>query len=231
MPTTTEPSEPLPAEQPAPTCRCGSGAHPRRCQVHPNGYAEHCAELSAEYAAEEQAATTRETMHCLTCGGPCNGPCEEGDEQFEQAAQAAPDVGRLSRRIETLDSKVLVLTDELNKAWAERDKWRGEYADAEARRMETGGELSSKLAAAEERLETALTHASRAERVAEDRKTKLAAAERERDEAVAKERDRIMEIVETYEPRRDVPSDWTFQGALARVSEEIDPRTDPAPTE
>lgn len=31
-----------------PACRCGSGAHPRRCEVHPARYAEHCAELSAE---------------------------------------------------------------------------------------------------------------------------------------------------------------------------------------
>jgi len=65
--------------------------------------------------------------------------------------------------------------------------------------------------------------------------TKLAVAERERDEAVkeagdwaaraslarSEERDRCLYHVETYEPRRDVPADWTYQGALSRVAEAI----------
>ncbi len=50
---------------------------------------------------------------------------------------------------------------------------------------------------------------------------RLAAAERERDEAVAAERERCLYHVETYEPRRDVPDDWTYQGALSRVADAI----------
>ncbi len=61
--------------------------------------------------------------------------------------------------------------------------------------------------------------------------TRLATAERERDEAVRdlarlsgavkSERERVMYHVETYEPRRDVPDDWTYQGALSRVADAI----------
>jgi len=29
-------------------CTCGSGAHPRRCDLHPTRYDEHIAELEAE---------------------------------------------------------------------------------------------------------------------------------------------------------------------------------------
>jgi len=38
-------------------CTCGSGAHPRRCNLHPEHYQQHCDELSAEY--EKDADITR----------------------------------------------------------------------------------------------------------------------------------------------------------------------------
>lgn len=41
------------------------------------------------------------------------------------------------------------------------------------------------------------------------------------DEAVARERARCLELLETYEPRRDVPSDWSYQGALERIAKAI----------
>lgn len=31
-------------------CTCGSGNHPRACELHPGAYAEHIAELDAENA-------------------------------------------------------------------------------------------------------------------------------------------------------------------------------------
>lgn len=41
------------ADKEAATCTCGSGGHPRPCDVHPDRYAAHCAELSAEAAYDE----------------------------------------------------------------------------------------------------------------------------------------------------------------------------------
>jgi len=39
--------------EPAPiACTCGSGAHPRPCDAHPDRYAAHCAELSADAAQD-----------------------------------------------------------------------------------------------------------------------------------------------------------------------------------
>ena len=46
------------AQPEAPACQCGSGAHPRRCVVHPERYQQHCDELSAENAPEAPAVVT-----------------------------------------------------------------------------------------------------------------------------------------------------------------------------
>ena len=35
---------------------------------------------------------------------------------------------------------------------------------------------------------------------------------------LASEKARFLELLETYEPRRDVPSDWSYQGALERIA-------------
>lgn len=35
-------------------CTCGSGAHPRRCRVHPDAYDEHVREINAEWAARDK---------------------------------------------------------------------------------------------------------------------------------------------------------------------------------
>lgn len=47
-----DPEVPCDHAQPAPaetaSCTCGSGAHPRKCEVHPLGCAEHCARLTLE---------------------------------------------------------------------------------------------------------------------------------------------------------------------------------------
>jgi len=40
-------------------------------------------------------------------------------------------------------------------------------------------------------------------------------------QAVAAERERCLYHVETYEPRRDVPDDWSYQGALSRIADAI----------
>lgn len=31
-------------------CTCGSGGHPRRCELHPGAYEEHCREIDRENA-------------------------------------------------------------------------------------------------------------------------------------------------------------------------------------
>jgi len=111
------------------------------------------------------------------------------------------------------------------------------------------GILKTKLAAAETEKATLSTHCVRAERIAQERKEALAATERERDEdgsraerlveivrrlererdealvsvnqAVAAERERCLYHIEEYEPRRDVPADWSYQGELSRIAETI----------
>jgi len=50
---------------------------------------------------------------------------------------------------------------------------------------------------------------------------RIAAAEWERDEAVAAERERCLAHIETYDPRREAPTDWTYQGALSRITDAI----------
>jgi hypothetical protein len=59
--------------QGAPPCRCGSGLHPRRCELHPNRYAEHCAEISAEsvQAAPADGPTPRDCIHGRRTCEPC----------------------------------------------------------------------------------------------------------------------------------------------------------------
>lgn len=41
-------------------CRCGSGMHPRRCELHPERYAEHCDEINSEAMNDR----------CPTCDRP-----------------------------------------------------------------------------------------------------------------------------------------------------------------
>lgn len=69
-----------------------AAAQPRAAAFAPRPVSREVLDMQLD-AKAEQPAPTRETMHCLTCGGPCDGPCEEGDEQFERehAAQAATD--------------------------------------------------------------------------------------------------------------------------------------------
>lgn len=38
-------------------CTCGSGGHPRRCDLHPSRYDAHIAELNAENGDEEVTAS------------------------------------------------------------------------------------------------------------------------------------------------------------------------------
>lgn len=37
-------------------CTCGSGGHPRRCELHPDRYELHCLEMSYEVVREERDA-------------------------------------------------------------------------------------------------------------------------------------------------------------------------------
>lgn len=48
--------EPVPQVAPQ-SCRCGSGAHPRRCAVHSERYAQHCDELSTENAPQSESGS------------------------------------------------------------------------------------------------------------------------------------------------------------------------------
>ncbi len=43
-------------------CRCGSGAHPRHCQLHPERYREHCDALSEEYEEDDVPASDRAAL-------------------------------------------------------------------------------------------------------------------------------------------------------------------------
>jgi hypothetical protein len=45
-------------------CSCGSGPHPRRCELHPNVYDFHCAELNKDYELDELREKMKE-IHIL----------------------------------------------------------------------------------------------------------------------------------------------------------------------
>jgi len=50
------------------TCTCGSGAHPRHCEVHPDNYAKHVAELQKEndeLLTDEERAEWRDDIQPL----------------------------------------------------------------------------------------------------------------------------------------------------------------------
>jgi hypothetical protein len=58
---------------PATGCRCGSGAHPRRCELHPGNYETHVAELQSDVKEEEGATMAKKhswiwRWKCSKCG-------------------------------------------------------------------------------------------------------------------------------------------------------------------
>lgn len=68
--------ERLQAELAEKECTCGSGAHPRRCLRHPQGFDLHVAQLNYEGAQDtiqelqkELAQAKSQQVHCLACGG------------------------------------------------------------------------------------------------------------------------------------------------------------------
>lgn len=46
-------------------CRCGSGMHPRRCEIHPHRYQQHCDEISVENLLDDVARLKRERDELL----------------------------------------------------------------------------------------------------------------------------------------------------------------------
>ena len=54
-------------------CACGSGAHPRRCEKHPDAYDEHCDEINREQLNDTPG--NDEAFH----DGRASGTKEEGE--------------------------------------------------------------------------------------------------------------------------------------------------------
>jgi hypothetical protein len=47
-------------------CTCGSGAHPRKCRQHPNGFAAHVGQINYECALEDRAELAEAKVASLT---------------------------------------------------------------------------------------------------------------------------------------------------------------------
>jgi hypothetical protein len=58
-------------------CTCGSGGHPRECELHPEAYAAHCAELDAIAAETDEEGRANLAAALGLDGDP---PAEIADE-------------------------------------------------------------------------------------------------------------------------------------------------------
>jgi len=205
----------------------------------------------ADRIAKLEANALHDPLCRVQRGGSCNcfqAPSEPPAEQPSPWANVIGSMPDLTEPAETLSAKVdeaafwkekwQGVLRHLAAAERERDKWfahgnegwnlankrtrqwkEAERERNEAKRLATADrEENARLKA-----EISVVTSERDEALA-DASTAHALAEREhnaRKADVAAERERCLAHVETYEPRRDVPADWTYQGALSRVAEAI----------
>jgi len=245
-----------PVEQPAAGMKCGACGDGRHGDCSGWCFCRDCKPAGQPVGAADEAAVAFWTCGCgyMNTGPACT-KCGEPPAPAH-GAPAEPLSERMREFGEGMDSvqgdAVRGFADEVaaheaRLAAAERSVDRHRLVLDEERRCY--GILKAKLAAAETEKETLSTHCVRAERIAQERREALAAAERERDEdgsraerlveivrrlererdealvsvnqAVAAERERCLYHIEEYEPRRDVPADWSYQGELSRIAETI----------
>jgi hypothetical protein len=185
---------------------------------------EACARGDIAHLAEKLAAAERDEearrQQYLAAIERAEAAERERDEETERANEA-----------DALESRLAAVEILLAAAEREREHWKQARENAlkagelllEERDAALAGKChaeSARRAAEKERDEANRKLADTAGALATEIDSKVRAMQAV-DKRVAAECERCLYHVETYEPRRDAPVDWTYQGALIRVAEAI----------